>query len=59
MINQMPKDKGFKFDDIKLELMDWKQVEQNSEEAVRKQMIDLEITKRVRELAKGRGSGRR
>jgi len=55
----MSEDKGFKFDDIKLELMDWKQVEQNSEESVRKQMIDLEITKRVRELAKGRGSGRR
>ena len=38
--------------EIQLELMDWKQVEQNSETAVRKQMIDLEVTKNVRLLAK-------
>jgi len=41
-------------DDIQLEVMDWKAVEQHSEEALRKQLVDLEITKKVRIFAKSK-----
>ena len=50
----MKTNKGKVIPDISLELMDWKQVEQHSEEAIRKQMIDLQVTRNVRRLAKMR-----